>query len=221
MFSGLASYMSDLVAGSELKRIQKELEAQRRGNYAISYELNDLNFEHLRRKRAFLSGVNLKLDQEFDKEQLIGFQNLPDIVPIKPNGDIVDMNYEELMRPITAEEEKVEPAEDGSPTPVRFNYDAAKDNVLKQEALLQRFELIRKRKIKFTKDTNDKRVAVIYNPYVTGNRVDEIESIFEENNIATEFFICESNMDPYRRALDLTIDNYSAMIAVGGDGTLN
>ena len=61
---------------------------------------------------------------------------MPDIVPIKPVGDIVDMNYEELMKPVTAEEEKVEPAEDGSPAVVRYNYDAAKDDTMKQEALL-------------------------------------------------------------------------------------
>lgn len=31
--------MSNLVAGNELARVQKELEEQRKGNYAISYEV--------------------------------------------------------------------------------------------------------------------------------------------------------------------------------------
>ena len=33
--------------------------------------------------------------------------------------------------------------------------------------------------------------------------------------------MCEENLDPYRKALGLDIDKYSALIAVGGDGTLN
>jgi diacylglycerol kinase family enzyme len=28
-------------------------------------------------------------------------------------------------------------------------------------------------------------------------------------------------LDPYRKAFDLEMDNFSAMIAVGGDGTFN
>ena len=34
--------------------------------------------------------------------------------------------------------------------------------------------------------------------------------------------ICEENLDPYRKVLNLEdIDNYSALVSVGGDGTLN
>ena len=68
MFSGFANYMTTLVAGSELERVQKQLEAERKGNFSISYEMSDLNFDHLRRKRAFFQGVNIELQQEFDKE---------------------------------------------------------------------------------------------------------------------------------------------------------
>ena len=32
---------------------------------------------------------------------------------------------------------------------------------------------------------------------------------------------CEGKYDPYHKALDLEIDNYSAMIAIGGDGTFS
>ena len=137
-------------------------------------------------------------------------------MPIRPVGDIVEMNYEELMKPTAAEEEKVE---DGS-QPL-FNYDTAKDDRAKQEALLERFELIRKRKLNITQDKSELKVAVIFNPYVTGNRVAEIENLFTEYNIATEFFMCEQNLDPYRHALDINLDNFSALVAVGGDGTLN
>jgi len=33
--------------------------------------------------------------------------------------------------------------------------------------------------------------------------------------------VCEENLDPYRKALNINIDDYSALIAVGGDGTFN
>ena len=33
--------------------------------------------------------------------------------------------------------------------------------------------------------------------------------------------MCEENLDPYRRAFELEIDQFSALIAVGGDGTFN
>ena len=33
--------------------------------------------------------------------------------------------------------------------------------------------------------------------------------------------MCEENLDPYRKAFELDIDQFSAMIAVGGDGTFN
>ena len=33
--------------------------------------------------------------------------------------------------------------------------------------------------------------------------------------------VCEENLDPYRKAFDLEVDNFSALVAVGGDGTFN
>ena len=33
--------------------------------------------------------------------------------------------------------------------------------------------------------------------------------------------MCEENLDPYRKAIELDIDQFSAIIAVGGDGTFN
>ena len=33
--------------------------------------------------------------------------------------------------------------------------------------------------------------------------------------------ICEDNLDPYRKVLELPLDDYSALICVGGDGTFN
>ena len=81
------SYMSNLVQGSELARVQKQLEEQRKGNYSISYDKSDVNFEHLRRKRAFYKGVNIQMEQEMtDKGEVVGFGDVPDILPFKPKG---------------------------------------------------------------------------------------------------------------------------------------
>ena len=87
MFSGFGNYMSSLVFGTEQARLQAELEAQRTGRYRIAYELDGLNFDHLRRKRAFISGVNIQVEEEkTDKGETLGFDELPDLLPIKPKG---------------------------------------------------------------------------------------------------------------------------------------
>jgi len=33
--------------------------------------------------------------------------------------------------------------------------------------------------------------------------------------------MCEENLDPYRKVFELDMDTFSALIAVGGDGTFN
>ena len=106
MFSAFGNYMSNLVQGSELSRIEKELEEQRKGNFAISFEKETINFEHLRRKRAFSSSVNIEMEEEkTDKGDLISFSDLPDLLAIKPKEKWDGLKYEELMATTTSEEE--------------------------------------------------------------------------------------------------------------------
>lgn len=89
------------------------------------------------------------------------------------------------------------------------------------EQFMSKFELIRKRKIQMKQDEG-KRVALIYNPYVTGEREDEIkDALFNDAKIISEVIRCESDLDPYRMTMELDLDEYSALIAVGGDGTFN
>jgi len=45
--------------------------------------------------------------------------------------------------------------------------------------------------------------------------------MFFDKDIGFSTIMCEENLDPYRKAYDLEIDNFSAMICVGGDGTFN
>ena len=70
-------------------------------------------------------------------------------------------------------------------------------------------------------EADGKPVAVIFNPYCTGNRLDEIQGMLVERQVQNQVIVCEENLDPYRKALELEIDNFSALIAVGGDGTFN
>lgn len=182
--------MTNLVAGSELERVQKQLETDRKGNFSISYEMDDINFDHLRRKRAFFQGVNIELQQEFDKEQLIGFSDLPDVLPVRPKGDMANMKYDEVMRTTATEEEQKEAAASGTPGPNSnlFNYDS--EDTASRNALLDRFELIKKRQIDL-KAPDGKPAAVIFNPYVSGNRVEEIQGLLYGNDIENQVIMCE------------------------------
>ena len=40
-------------------------------------------------------------------------------------------------------------------------------------------------------------------------------------DIKVEIIMCDQDLDPYRKALELDLNQYSALIAVGGDGTFN
>lgn len=64
MFAGLGNYLTNVVrGGNEQQLAEKENLKQRKGNFEISYVKEDIKFEHLRRKRAFVSGVNIEPEQ--------------------------------------------------------------------------------------------------------------------------------------------------------------
>ena len=47
--------------------------------------MENINFDHLRRKRAFVKGISIEVEEEkTDKGETIGFDTLPDLLPIKP-----------------------------------------------------------------------------------------------------------------------------------------
>ena len=211
--------MSNMIAGSELANVQKELEEQRKGNYSISYEISDLNFDHLRRKRAFISGVNIQLEEEKNKEELVGFQDLPDILPLVPKGNMAEMDYDQLMKTTASEAEIAEATEKGTPGSSLFNYNS--EDTASRNSLLDRFELIRKRQI-IMKGSQALPVAVIFNGYVSGAALgEEIQTKLFDLDIRSDIIECEADLDPFMKVLELEIDNYSALIAVGGDGTFN
>jgi len=85
---------------------------------------------------------------------------------------------------------------------------------------MSRFTLISKRKINISEENGGKPLAVIFNPYCS-DRLEEIQGMLDQRKVMYEIIVCEENLDPYRKALGLEIDNYSALIAIGGDGTFN
>lgn len=86
---------------------------------------------------------------------------------------------------------------------------------------MDRFDLIRKRQIAM-KGAEALPVAVIFNGYVSGASLgEEIQTKLFDHGIRSDIIECEADMDPFMKALELEIDNYSALIAVGGDGTFN
>lgn len=96
MFSGLGSYLTQLVVGTELAALETQHEKDRKGSQPISYEKSDLNFNQLRRKRAYYNGVNIQLAEEMDKGVLLGFSDLPDLLPVKTIGKWDKLNYDEV-----------------------------------------------------------------------------------------------------------------------------
>lgn len=69
--------------------------------------------------------MNIQLAEEMDKGALLGFGNLPDILPIKPKGEWDGLNYDELVATTFTEEEQKQAAAEGTPGPNAnlFNYD--------------------------------------------------------------------------------------------------
>lgn len=173
----------------------------------------------MRRKRAYIQGVNIQLEEEKNKEELVAFDNLPDILPLVPKGNMAEMNYEQLMRTTASEAEIAEATANGTPGDKMFDYNS--EDTASRNSLLDRFELIRKRQV-ILSGPEALPVAVIFNGYVSGAaKGEEVQSLLYGRNIQNEMIVCEADLDPFTKTLELEIDNYSALIAVGGDGTFN
>lgn len=66
-----------------------------------------------------------------------------------------------------------------------------------------------------------KKVAIIYNPN-SGRRINrkrQISEILQQNDIKFEFLETNGYLDALNYAKNLSIDDYSAIVTVGGDGT--
>ena len=80
------------------------------------------------------------------------------------------------------------------------------------------FEMIDIGKIKY-----DKPIAFIINP-MSGRKVDQTGVIINkmnEHNIKYEFLVSKSQCDAIKIVKELDLDRFSALVAVGGDGTIH
>lgn len=218
----MLSYFAGFTKSEQAKR-EEFLNSMRSGTETIAFKYEDIKFDKIRRKRAFYQGVSINLNEEFEDKELMNFNYDPDILPIKPKEAYTSVDYKTLTKESELPSESLaadntQPAGYVAPAGF-FDYDLA--NPAQQKEFLDRFELIRKRTVSFK--GSDKAVAVIYNPYA-GKGIDLKQRIEEKlftANIAYDLFETEAQYGPFRVALDLDMDNYKAIVAVGGDGTLN
>jgi len=128
--------------------------------------------------------------EELDKGELVGFSDVPDIMPFKPKGEWDSLNYEELMATTLSAEEQKEAATSGTPgpNPHLFNYET--EDTASQSTLLDRFELIKKRKIDM-RLPDGLPAAVIFNTYTSGNRIEEISGLLAGRDLECEIIACE------------------------------
>ena len=79
-------------------------------------------------------------------------------------------------------------------------------------------ESIKVRKIRF-----DEPLCIIYNPN-SGSKTNvapTIEKVLKLQNIPYEMMPTKRALDGFRFANELNLDNYSALVAVGGDGSIS
>ena len=60
--------------------------------------MEKMNFDVLRRKRAFYTGIDIQLKPEFgETKELLGWAQMPDVLPIRPKTGYVQTDYKTLL----------------------------------------------------------------------------------------------------------------------------
>ena len=91
MLAALSGYYGDYRANQK-KLAAEQLDAELRadGSSPISFQMEKMNFDVLRRKRAFYTGIDIQLKPEFgESKELLGWAQMPDVLPIKPKDGYV------------------------------------------------------------------------------------------------------------------------------------
>ena len=60
----------------------------------INFNIDEITFDSLRKKRAFHSGVNMRLSEEYKS---VDFSELPDVLPIQPKESFFKLDYKKLI----------------------------------------------------------------------------------------------------------------------------
>ena len=212
------------------------------GKKPIAFDITEMNFEHLRRKRAFYNGVNIQLEEEKDKDKVLDFTDLPDILPVKAKGKEYDgVKYDQLVRTTKSEEEQkaaaaaaaeeVKGADDGETagkapyTPPSHLFDYDHSTPAERQELITRFELIPKKLVKYRPEgtTDVKMVAIIVNTNSGKGAgvMDTIAPLLDISEVPYQVHLTEKALDPFRIAQSLDLANYSVLAVAGGDGSIN
>ena len=215
----------------------REREAERqdamnrnKGSSAIRFNLEQIHWGHLRRKKAFYSGVPMTMKEEWENpDELKSFAKVPDVLPIKPKETFTDVDYKELIKwekPWTPEEketaaegEEEELTDQGPPIDQHlFQYDLQNLTEEDKTKYLSKFEIMRKRKLRF----DLKPIFLINDPFAgaKGNVMPMIEERFETEQI--KFEVSTSTgvaKEVYDMTLELDLEKYSTIAVAGDDAT--
>lgn len=231
MFGALQKYMSERgEKNRQAEQEKREAMARNKGASQIRFNLEQIAWDNLRRKKAFYAGVPMAMREEWEgPNELKSFKKVPDVLPIKPKEPFNGLNYQELIKwekPWTPEqEEKKEQVEGEEPTPEGppidqhlFQYDLK--NLTKEDKAeyLSKFEIMRKRQLRY----DLKKVYLINDPYAgaKGNIMPKIEQRFGDEQIVYEVSTSGGNpMEIYNKVKDLNLDMYSIIAIAGDDGT--
>ena len=112
-------------------------------------------------------------EEKGEEGETVGFEDLPNLLALAPKSGMADLNYAELMKTTLTPEELAAQHDPSVPSGL-FNYNT--DDETAKSALLERFELVRKRRVDL-RDPDGKPLALIFNPYVSGNVQDNIQSL--------------------------------------------
>ena len=95
MFGALQRYMAERgEKNREREQEKRDALARNKGQSEIRFNMEQIHWENLRRKRAFYSGVPMSLKEEWEgPNELKGFKKVPDVLPIKPKEPFIDLNY--------------------------------------------------------------------------------------------------------------------------------
>ena len=156
-------------------------------------ELENLNWELLKYKQPWKMGKELRLKPEYTnskKNKMRAFWDVPNLLPFKLKEGGDQAFFNDLDWQNITDEEKLQ--------------------------ALKQVESIQARKVSYSKP-----IAFIYNPNsgTKKNIRPQIEKRLKKEGIAFEFILTNKAFDAVLIAQNCDLALYSAMVAVGGDGT--
>ena len=126
-------------------------------------------------------------EEKGEEGETVGFEGIPNLLALAPKSGMADLDYAELMKTTLTPDELAAQQDHSVPSGL-FNYNTEDDSA--RSALLERFELVRKRRIDL-RDPDGKPLALIFNPYVSGSVQEDIQSLLFQRDVKFELITCE------------------------------